>query len=113
MEQNRKFEFREPLRKGELDIKRWRKTQIGMWAWIWQRISALAIIVLLGLHLTLTYKPIIQFMLLITVTFHAMLGIRIILLDFNVVDIKYQKALIAGLVTLGIVMFAIIWSQIY
>jgi succinate dehydrogenase / fumarate reductase cytochrome b subunit len=75
-----------------------------MWAWLWQRISALAILVFLGLHLTLTYKPFIQFLLLLAVIFHATLGLRIILLDFGVVGVKYQKALIGGLGVLGAVM---------
>ncbi len=113
MQEDIKIQYREPLTKGELDVNRWRNTQVGMWAWIWQRISALAIIVLLGLHLTLTYKPVIQFLLLATVTFHAALGLRVILLDFNMVHVKYQKALIAGLAALGIVIFIIIWTRIY
>jgi len=113
MEEDIKIQYREPLTKGELDVNRWRNTQIGMWAWIWQRISALAIIVFLGLHLALTYKPLIQFLLLITVTFHAALGLRVILLDFNIVDVKYQKALIAGLGALGILLFVIVWTRVY
>jgi succinate dehydrogenase / fumarate reductase cytochrome b subunit len=113
MEEDIKIQYREPLTKGELDVNRWRNTQVGMWAWIWQRISALAIVFLLGLHLTLTYKPVIQFLLLATVTFHAALGLRVILLDFNIVNVKYQKALIAGLGALGIVIFLIIWTRIY
>ena len=113
MQEDIKIQYREPLAKGELDVNRWRNTQVGMWAWIWQRISALAIIVFLGLHLTLTYKPVIQFLLLATVTFHAALGLRVILLDFNIVHVKYQKSLIAGLATLGIIVFIIIWTRIY
>jgi succinate dehydrogenase / fumarate reductase cytochrome b subunit len=113
MQQDIKIQYREPLTKGEFDINRWRNTQVGMWAWIWQRISALAIVVLLGLHLTLTYKPAIQFLLLATVTFHAALGLRVILLDFNIVNVKYQKALIAGLAALAIIIFIIIWTRIY
>ena len=113
MQEDLKIQYREPLSKGELDVNRWRNTQVGMWAWIWQRISALAIILFLGLHLTLTYKPVIQFLLLMTVTFHAVLGLRIILLDFNIVNVKYQKALIAGLAALGIFLFIIIWTRIY
>ncbi len=113
MEQDIEIKYREPLMKGELDVNRWRNTQVGMWAWIWQRISALAIVVLLGLHLTLTYKPAIQFLLLATITLHATLGLRVILLDFNIVNVKYQKALIAGLATLGIIIFIIIWTRIY
>jgi len=78
-----------------------------------QRISAIAIVFLLGLHVTLTYIPLIQFLLLTVVTFHAVLGLRVILLDFNLVNVKYQKALIAALVALGVVIFAIIWASIY
>ena len=84
-----------------------------MWAWIWQRISAIAIIFLIGLHMTLTYKPIIQLLLLITLVFHAALGLRVILLDFNLVNVRYRNALIAGLVGLGIAMIVIIWIRIY
>ena len=113
MEQDENIHFRSSLKRGELDPYRWRSTQIGMWAWLWQRISALAILVFLGLHLTLTYKPIIQFLLLLVVIFHAALGLRIILLDFGVVSVKYQKALIGGLGVLGAVMFVIIWVAIY
>jgi succinate dehydrogenase/fumarate reductase cytochrome b subunit len=113
MEQDVDFHFRSPLSRGELDPNRLRSTQVGMWAWLWQRISALAILVFLGLHLTLTYIPLIQFLLLLAVVFHAVLGLRVILLDFGVVDVRYQKALIGGLAALGILMFIIIWFSIY
>ena len=106
-------QYRPALQWGELDPNRRRSTPVGMWAWIWQRISAIAIIFLLGLHIVLTYKPLIQFLLLVVVTFHAVLGLRVILLDFNLVNVKYQKALIAGLGLLGLVMVAIIWIGIY
>ncbi|MFZ7126301.1 MAG: hypothetical protein ACOWWM_09140 [Desulfobacterales bacterium] len=113
MAQEVKMQYRPALQWGELDPNRRSSTPVGMWAWIWQRISALAIIFFLGLHLTLTYKPLLQFLLLTTVMFHAVLGLRVILLDFNLVNVKYQKALIAALGALGIVMVAIIWSGIY
>lgn len=108
-----KLEYRKPLQWKELDPYRRRSAQIGMWAWVWQRISALAIIVLLTLHLLLTYKPLIQFLLLMAVIFHASLGLRVILLDFNVVNVKYQKALVWGLIGLGVVVFVTIWTRIY
>jgi succinate dehydrogenase / fumarate reductase cytochrome b subunit len=113
MEQGMKLQYRRPLKTGEMDPQRWRNTRLGMWAWLWQRISALAIVFLLALHLTLTYKPAIQFLLLLAVTFHAVLGLRVILLDFNIVSVKYQKALVAGLVATGLLMLAIIWNGIY
>ncbi len=98
---------------GELDPHRRENTRIGMWAWLCQRISALAIVVLLALHLTLTYRPAIQFLLLLAVTFHAALGIRVILLDFNIVGVKYQKALIWVLVAAGLATMTAIWFAIY
>jgi succinate dehydrogenase/fumarate reductase cytochrome b subunit len=113
MDQRARLEYRRPLHWKELDPYRRRSARVGMWAWVWQRISALAIILLLALHLTLSYKPIIQFLLLMVVTFHAVLGLRVILLDFNIVNVKYQKVLIWGLLGLGVLVFVLIWTTIY
>ena len=113
MEEEKKTAFRNPLIRGELDPNRWRSTQAGMWAWIWQRISALAIIVLLAIHIILPYRPLIQFLLLLTVVFHAALGLRVILLDFGLVNVKYQKALIGGMIALGAVIFVLVWTGVY
>jgi len=110
---NMAIDYRKPLRWGELDPHRRENAKIGMWAWLWQRISALAIVVLLALHVVLTYKLFIQFLLLLTVTFHATLGLRVILLDFNLVDVKYQRALVWGLMTLGLVVVLTIWFSIH
>ncbi len=107
------IEHRKPLRWGELDPHRTENTRIGMWAWFVQRGSALALIVLVVLHLTLTYNLLIQFLLLLTIAFHAALGIRVVLLDFNVVSVKYHRALIWGLMGLGVVVTLIIWFRIY
>ena len=107
------IEYRKPLQWGEFDPNRRKNMYVGMWAWMWQRISALAIIVLLALHITLTYKPWLQFLLLLAVTFHAALGLRVILLDFNLVNVKYQRALIWGLTGLGLVVFVLIWKSVY
>ncbi len=107
------IEYRPPLRWGEHDPNRRRNMYVGMWAWMWQRISALAIVVLIALHVTLTYKPWLQFLLLLAVTFHAALGLRVILLDFNVVGVKYQRALVGGLVGLGLVVLLLVWNAIY
>jgi succinate dehydrogenase / fumarate reductase cytochrome b subunit len=113
MEPDSKIQTREPLTWGEFDPHRRRNTTVGMWAWVWQRISAIAIIFFFGLHIALTYKPVIQFLLLVTVIFHAALGIRVILLDFNLVNVKYRNLLIAGLLGLGLVVFILIWTSIY
>ncbi len=113
MDENKPIEYRKPLQWGELDPHRRENTMIGMWAWLWQRFSALAIIVLLALHISLAYKLVIQFLLLLAVTFHAVLGLRVILLDFNLVSVKYQRALIWGLIALGLAVTLIVWFSIY
>ena len=113
MEAKNPIEYRKPLQWGEHDPHRRENTPIGMWAWLWQRLSALAIVVLLVLHITLTYKPIIQLLLLLAVTFHAALGLRVILLDFNIVNVKYHRALIWGLTVLGLAVSFQIWRTIY
>jgi succinate dehydrogenase / fumarate reductase cytochrome b subunit len=109
----KEIQYRKHLRWGEHDPHRRANTPIGMWAWLWQRISALAIVVLLVLHLMFPYKLPIQFLLLLTVTFHATLGLRVILLDFNLVSIKYQRQLAWGLPIAGLIILAIVWTCIY
>ncbi len=113
MDEPKDLEYRKPLRWGEHDPHRRENTPIGMWAWMWQRLSALAIVVLLVFHITLTYKPIVQLLLLLAVTFHAALGLRVILLDFNIVGIKYHRALIWVLTCLGLVLMFHVWRSIY
>ena len=101
------------LRWGEHDPHRRERTPLSMWAWLWQRISALAIVVLLVFHILLPYKPLIQFLLLLTVTFHATLGLRVILLDFNLVSIRHHKKLAWGLPAAGLILMFIVWLSIY
>ena len=111
--EHRPAEYRKPLQWGEMDPHRRENTRIGMWAWLWQRISSLAILVLLVLHIIFTYQPAIQFLLLLAVTFHASLGLRVILLDFNLVSVRYHRALVWGLTALGIGAAIAIWFSIY
>ena len=113
MEEKITIDYRKPLQWGEFDPNRRKNMFVGMWAWMWQRISAIAILFLLALHITLTYKPWLQFLLLLAVTFHATLGLRVILLDLNIVNVKYQRALIWGLTGLGLIVFVLIWRSIY
>lgn len=113
MEEKTSIDYRKPLQWGEFDPNRRKNMFVGMWAWMWQRISAIAIVFLLALHITLTYKPWLQFLLLLAVTFHATLGLRVILLDFNLVKVKYQRALVWSLTGLGLIIFILIWQSIY
>jgi succinate dehydrogenase / fumarate reductase cytochrome b subunit len=111
--QNIYIDYRKPLQWGEQDPYRRENAPIGMWAWLLQRISALAVVALIALHVSLTYNRLTQFLLLFAVTFHATLGLRVILLDFNIVNVKYQRALVWGLVGLGVLVAAIAWYSTY
>jgi succinate dehydrogenase hydrophobic anchor subunit len=101
------------LRWGEHDPHRRENTMVGMWAWLAQRVSAVALVVLVVLHLALTYNRVIQLLLLLAIAFHASLGLRVILLDFNIVSVKYHKALAWGLTTLGLLATYGVWRAIY
>src|SRR5215207_3446046 len=113
MDETKTLEPRRHLRWGEHDPHRRQSTPLGMWAWLWQRISALLIVVLLALHIALPYKPIIQFLLLLTVTFHATLGVRVILLDFNLVSVRHHRTLAWALPLAGFAILLVVWKWIY
>lgn len=106
-------EYRKPLQWGEVDPYRRGRSHMGMWAWLLQRVSAVLLVLFLCLHLVFTYKPYLQFVLLLTVIFHATLGLRVILLDFNLVNIKYHRWLIPWLMGFGLILFIVAWAVIY
>ena len=107
------LEYRKPLQWGEVDPYRRGRSHVGMWAWLLQRVSAIMIIVFLCLHVVFTYKPYLQFLLLLTVVFHAALGLRVILLDFNLVNVKHQRWLIPWILGAGLVILGLVWCFIY
>jgi succinate dehydrogenase/fumarate reductase cytochrome b subunit len=113
MEETKPIQYRKHLRWGEHDPHRRANTPLSMWAWLWQRISALAIVVLIVLHISFPYRPLIQFLLLLVVTFHGTLGLRVILLDFNLVSVRYHRVLAWGLVAAGLVVMFFVWRSIY
>ena len=92
----------------------WRATHVGMWAWVLQRFSALAILVFVVLHFCYPYKVVFQIVLLGAATFHAVLGLRVILLDLGT-NILLQKLLFWALGAVGIVAFVIVlnWRILY
>ena len=107
------LEYRKPMQWGEVDPYRRGRSHVGMWAWLLQRVSAIFIVVFLCLHVFFTYKPYLQFLLLLTVVFHAALGLRVILLDFNLVNVKHQRWLIPWLLGIGLVILGLVWCFIY
>jgi succinate dehydrogenase hydrophobic anchor subunit len=104
---------REPLESGELDPNRAAGTGAGMWAWMLQRGSALALLLLVALHLARTYNRTVQFLLLLVIAFHAALGVRVILLDMNLVAIRHHRLLAWALLGLATAIAMIVWFAIY
>ena len=105
--------YRKPMQWGEIDPYRRGRAHVGMWAWLLQRISAVFIVLLLVLHLCFTYKPYVQFLLLLVVAFHASLGLRVILLDCNLAKISSARRLVPWTLGLGTAAALIAWFAIY
>jgi succinate dehydrogenase hydrophobic anchor subunit len=87
----------------------WRDTKAGMWAWLLQRAAALALVVVVALHLRNPFLRPVQALLLGLVLLHGLLGVRAILLDFGL-PVRWHRALFAGALGLGAVIFAAIWA---
>jgi len=76
----------------------------GMWAWVLQRVSALALIVLFPLHVMNPYVEWIRLTMLVLVVWHSMHGIKVILTDFGFPP-KHQRKLLWALAAAGVVLF--------
>ena len=92
-----------------LSLSEWRSTQVGMWAWLMQRFSALGIVLFICLHLCYPYQIIFQTCLLISAAIHIVLGIRVIFLDIGT-RVALQKILFGSLIALGIILFVIVFK---
>lgn len=101
----------------------------GTWAWLLQRVTAVLMIVLLGLHIWLTHFAsldeelldwdnvedristlallLVDYSLLIVVLYHALNGARMVLFDF-VIRNSYRRMADAALWVVGII--ATIWG---
>lgn len=96
------------LRREWASAEAWRDTKAGMWAWLLVRGSAVLLVGLVAVHLVYPYAVWAQFLLLLTLIGHAVLGVRVILMDLGVA-LRYQKPLFAGLLALGLVIFVLVW----
>lgn len=72
----------------------WRATTPGMWAWLAQRLAAIALIPLVLIHVTYPYKVVTQFLLVMAIVFHGLLGIRVLLIDVGM-NVRREKTLLA------------------
>jgi succinate dehydrogenase/fumarate reductase cytochrome b subunit len=65
---------------------------MSMWAWIGQRVSALFALGLVLFHYIDPVNERVQTLLIVFVLFHALLGVRVILLDLGVMKHGIDKA---------------------
>jgi succinate dehydrogenase hydrophobic anchor subunit len=87
----------------------WRDTKAGMWAWLIQRAAAVALLVVIALHLANPFRRGVQAALLALVLVHALLGVRAILLDFGLAY-RWHRALFALALILAIAGFGVVWA---
>ena len=93
------------------DPQVWRRTLPGMWAWLLQRVSAVLILLFLLLHFFFPYRRPLQFFLLLVVSFHASLGVRVFLIDLGA-SVKTQKVLFIVFLLLAVFVLCLIWNYL-
>jgi succinate dehydrogenase / fumarate reductase cytochrome b subunit len=96
------------MRRGWTSRDAWRGTRAGLWAWLLQRVAALALVVAVVLHLRNPFVRAVQATVLALVLLHGLLGLRVILLDVGV-PVRLQQALFAAALGLAVVLFALVW----
>jgi len=97
------------LTRGWTTREGWRDTKLGMWAWLVQRGAAVALLVVVGLHLTNPFRRSVQAALLALVLLHALLGVRALLLDVGV-PLGWHRALFWLALGLSAALFAVVWT---
>jgi len=86
------------LRREWASAEGWRGTSMGMWAWLIQRAAAIALLLVVALHLVNPFRRGLQAALLALVLLHALLGVRALLLDVGL-PLRWHRAL-----------FALVWT---
>ena len=87
----------------------WRDTKAGMWAWLIQRAAAVALLLVIALHLINPFRRGVQAALLALALIHALLGVRSLLLDFGIAR-RWSRALFALALVLSAVVFGGVWA---
>jgi succinate dehydrogenase hydrophobic anchor subunit len=96
------------LRREWTTVEGWRGTRTGMWAWLIQRAAAIALLVVVALHLVNPFRRGVQAALLALVLLHALLGVRSLLLDFGL-PLRWHRPLFALALVLSAVLFLGVW----
>jgi succinate dehydrogenase hydrophobic anchor subunit len=97
------------LRREWTSAEVWRETRAGMWAWLVQRAAAVALLVVIALHLVNPFRREVQALLLALALLHGLLGVRSILLDIGL-PLRWHRPLLALAVALAAMLFAVVWA---
>jgi succinate dehydrogenase hydrophobic anchor subunit len=87
----------------------WRDTKLGMWAWLIQRGAAVALLIVVAVHLTNPFRRSVQAALLALVLLHALLGVRALLLDLGM-PLAWHRALFWLALAVSAALFVLVWS---
>lgn len=77
---------------------------LGMWTWIFQRLSSVILMILLPWHWINPYSRPVRIAVLFFVIFHAAAGVRVMLTDFGVAE-RWHRGLAWMLAGVGLVIF--------
>ena len=97
------------LRREWTSAEGWRDTRLGMWAWLLQRAAAVALLVVIALHLANPFRRTVQATLLGLALLHALLGVRSLLLDVGL-PLRWHRALFVLALGLGAALFVLVWA---
>jgi succinate dehydrogenase hydrophobic anchor subunit len=97
------------LRREWASAEGWRGTSVGMWAWLIQRAAAVALLLVVALHLVNPFRRGLQAALLALVLLHALLGVRALLLDVGL-PLRWHRALFVLALALAAVIFWGVWA---
>ena len=71
----------------------------------------MALLLLAVAHLLYPYSVLLQFLLLVTILTHGLLGVRVILLDSGV-NVRSHKTLLGVAAALGLLLLILLWRTI-
>jgi succinate dehydrogenase hydrophobic anchor subunit len=80
-----------------------------MWAWLIQRAAAVALLLVVTMHLINPFRRGVQAALLALVLLHALLGVRSLLLDVGL-PLRWHRTLLVLALVLAAVLFGGVWT---
>jgi succinate dehydrogenase hydrophobic anchor subunit len=96
------------LRREWTSVEGWRGAGVGMWAWLIQRAAAVALLLVIALHLANPFRRGVQAALLALALLHALLGVRALLLDLGL-PLRWHRVLFVGALAVAAALFAGVW----